>query len=163
MAAATTATTDDQLVAAIRAGSDEALETLFLRYRDRIGAYVRGIVPDQGRAEDIVQETFISALRSLRSSERTIAFRPWIYQIARNACIDQIRRQKRAQEVSIDSDDFNPSDEGRISQTRQSTHGAVSQREDMFALQQAFGGLPDSQHDVLVLRELEGLSYAEIA
>ena len=124
---------------------------------------MRGIVPDQGRAEDIVQETFISALRSLRSSDRTIAFRPWIYQIARNACIDQLRRQKRAQEVSIDSEDFNPQDEGRISQAGPSTHGAVSQREDMDALQQAFGGLPPSQHEALVLRELEGLSYAEIA
>lgn len=163
MAAASTAATDDQLVAAIRSGSDEALETLFLRYRDRITAYVRGMVPDQGKAEDIVQETFISALRSLRSSDRTIAFRPWIYQIARNACIDQLRRQQRAQEVSLDSDDFHPQDEGRISQAGQSTHGAVSQREDMYALRQAFGGLPPSQHEVLVLRELEGLSYSEIA
>ena len=112
MAATATGATDEQLVAAIRDGSDEALEALFLRYKDRIAAYVRGIVPDQGKAEDIVQETFISALRSLRSSRRPIAFRPWIYQIARNACIDQLRRQKRTQEVSIDSDAFNPQRRG---------------------------------------------------
>jgi RNA polymerase sigma factor (sigma-70 family) len=163
MAAARTAATDEQLVALTRAGSDDALEGLFLRYKDRIASYVRGIVPDQGKAEDIVQETFISALRSLRSTRQPIAFRPWIYQIARNACIDQLRRQKRAQEVSIDSDAFNPQDEGRISQASPSTHGAVSQREDMHALRQAFGGLPASQHEALVLRELEGLSYTEIA
>jgi RNA polymerase sigma factor (sigma-70 family) len=163
MAAAGTGATDDQLVAAIRDGSDEALEALFLRYKDRIAAYVRGIVPDQGKAEDIVQETFISAMRSLRSTRRPIAFRPWIYQIARNACIDQLRRQKRAQEISIDSEAFNVQDEGRLSQSRPSTHSEVSQREDMHALRQAFGGLPDSQHDALVMRELEGLSYTEIA
>ena len=163
MAAASTATTDEQLVAALRAGSDEALEALFLRYRDRIAAYVRGIVSDQGKAEDIVQETFISALRSLRATDRPIAFRPWIYQIARNACIDSLRRQKRAQEVSLDSDDFNSQDERRISQNGPSTHGAVTQREDMHSLRQAFSALPDSQHEILVLRELEGLSYAEIA
>jgi RNA polymerase sigma factor (sigma-70 family) len=163
MAAAATAASDEQLVAAIRAGSDEALETLFLRYKDRIAAYVRGIVADQGKAEDIVQETFISALRNLRSTRQTIAFKPWIYQIARNACIDQLRRQKRAQEVSLDSDSFNVQDEGRISQSGPSTHNAVSQREDMHALRQAFGGLPDSQHEALVMRELEGLSYSEIA
>jgi len=163
MAAAGTAATDDQLVAAIRDGSDEALEALFLRYKDRIAAYVRGIVSDQGKAEDIVQETFISALRSLRSSQRPIAFRPWIYQIARNACIDQLRRQKRTTEISFDSDAFNVHDEGRISQSRSSTHSEVAGREDMHALRQAFGGLPDSQHDALVMRELEGLSYTEIA
>jgi RNA polymerase sigma factor (sigma-70 family) len=164
MAAATTAgATDEQLVAAIRAGSDEALETLFLRYRDRIAAYVRGIVTDQGKSEDIVQETFISALRSLKATDRAIAFRPWIYQIARNACIDYLRRQRRAQEVSLDSDDFRSQDERLISQAGQSTHRAVSQREDMDTLQQAFGSLPASQHEILVLREFEGLSYAEIA
>jgi RNA polymerase sigma factor (sigma-70 family) len=163
MAVAGTAATDDQLVAAIRDGSDEALEALFLRYKDRIGAYVRGIVADQGKAEDIVQETFISAMRSLRSTEQQIAFRPWIYQIARNACIDQLRRQKRATEISLDSDAFKVQDEGRISQSRPSTHSEVARREDMHALRQAFGGLPDTQHEALVMRELEGLSYTEIA
>jgi RNA polymerase sigma factor (sigma-70 family) len=162
-AAATTQATDDELVAATRAGSDEALETLFERYRDRITAYVRGMVSDHGRAEDIVQETFISALRSLRSSERPIIFRPWIYQIAKNASIDQFRRQQRAEEISLDSEDFKPSYEGRLSEGAPSIDSTVSQREEMHTLQQAFGGLPPSQHEVLVLREFAGLSYAEIA
>jgi RNA polymerase sigma factor (sigma-70 family) len=87
--------TDEQLVVAAREGSDEAFEALFRRYRDRIGALVRSMVHDGGRAEDIVQDTFVSALRSLRASDQEIEFRPWIYQIARNACIDNLRRVKR--------------------------------------------------------------------
>ncbi len=154
--------TDEQLVAAARDGSDEAFEVLFTRYRDRLTAQVRTMVHDQGRSEDIVQETFISALRSLRATEQEIAFRPWIHQIARNACIDHLRRVKRTDEVSIDSDDFHPDFEGRLAEGGPATEITVFQRQDIDNLQQAFGGLPASQHEILVLREFEGLSYQEI-
>ena len=55
-------------------------------------SYVSGILADADRAEDVTQEVFISALRRLRDTERPIAFKPWIYQIAKNACIDELRR-----------------------------------------------------------------------
>ena len=61
------------------------------------------MVKDHGRAEDITQEVFISALRRMRETERPIAFKPWIYEIAKNACIDQFRRSRRAEEVSFDA------------------------------------------------------------
>jgi RNA polymerase sigma factor (sigma-70 family) len=91
MVAAATEATDDQLVAAAQQGSDAAFEVLFRRYRDRIAAYVRGIVSDHARAEDIVQDAFISALRSLRATDRAVVFKPWVYEIAKNACIDHGR------------------------------------------------------------------------
>lgn len=162
VAAASAGATDEQLVDAARAGSDEAFEALFRRYRDRIRAHVYGMLGDEGRAEDVTQEAFISALRRLRATDQTIVFKPWIYQIARNACIDHLRRLKRADEISIDSEDFGPSYEGRLSQGVSGTETTVSQREDLENLRQAFGGLPNSQHRALVLRELEGLSYEEI-
>ena len=59
------------------------------------------MLADFDRAEDITQEVFISALRRLRDTERPIAFKPWIYQIAKNACIDELRRAKRALEVPL--------------------------------------------------------------
>ena len=157
-----TVATDEQLVAAARDGSDEAFEVLFTRYRDRIIAQVRTMVHDQGRSEDIVQETFISALRNLRATDQEIIFRPWIHQIARNACIDHLRRVKRTEEISIDSDDFHPDFEGRLAERGPATEITVLQRQDIDDLQQAFGGLPASQHEILVLREFEGLSYQEI-
>ena len=73
---------DHELVIAVRLGEDSAFEELFSRYRSRIRAYVSGILADCDRAEDITQEVFISALRRLRDTERPIAFKPWIYQIA---------------------------------------------------------------------------------
>ena len=67
--------------------------------------YVLGMVKDHGRAEDVTQEVFVSALRRMRETEQPLAFKPWIYQIAKNACIDAFRRSKRAEEVSYDADD----------------------------------------------------------
>src|SRR5687768_6687796 len=110
-----TGPSDHDLVAAVRRGDDRAFEGLYGRYQRRIAAYVYGMVNDYGRAEDITQDVFISALRRMRATERPIAFKPWIYEIAKNACIDQFRRSKRTEEISFDADEgLAPSDYGRL-------------------------------------------------
>ena len=162
LAAAATEAGDDQLVAAVREGSDEAFEALYRRYRPRILAYVRSMCGDHARAEDVTQEAFMSALRGLRSSDKEILFRPWMYEIAKNACIDHIRRAGRGNEVSLDSEDFGAQEEGRISESISGTDAEVARREALESLQMAFGDLPESQHRILVMRELEGLSYERI-
>src|SRR3954447_5443500 len=104
-------TADRRMVAAVRHGDDRAFEQLYERYNRRIHAYVFGMVKDHQRAEDVTQEVFVSALRRMRATERPIAFKPWVYEIAKNACIDQFRRSKRAEEVSFDADEgLAPSD-----------------------------------------------------
>ena len=86
--------TDHDLVQAVRAGDDHAFERLYHRYHRRISAYIFGMVHDHGRAEDLTQEVFVSALRRMRQTDRPIAFKPWIYEIAKNACIDAFRRSQ---------------------------------------------------------------------
>jgi RNA polymerase sigma factor (sigma-70 family) len=155
--------TDHQLVSAVRAGDDRAFEELYERYQRRIAAYVCGMVKDYGRAEDITQEVFVSALRRMRQTERPIAFKPWIYEIAKNACIDAYRRSRRAEEVSYDADDrLSPSDHVRLVATGPEPDAAVDTKLELENLCGAFGGLSESHHDILVLRELEGLSYKDI-
>jgi RNA polymerase sigma factor (sigma-70 family) len=155
--------TDHQLVGAVRCGDDRAFEQLYSRYQRRIAAYVCGMVKDYGRAEDITQEVFVSALRRMRQTERPIAFKPWIYEIAKNACIDAYRRSRRAEEVSYDADDrLSPSDYGRLVATEPEPDAAVDAKQDIDHLCGAFGGLSDSHHQILVMRELEGLSYKDI-
>ena len=159
----TTGPTDHQLVRAVRRGDDRAFETLYSRYQRRITAYVYGMVKDHGRAEDITQEVFVSALRRMRQTERPIAFKPWIYEIAKNACIDAYRRGRRTEEVSYDADDrLSPSDYGRLVATGPGPDAAVDAKEDLDHLCGAFGGLSDTHHQILVMRELEGLSYKDI-
>jgi RNA polymerase sigma factor (sigma-70 family) len=155
--------TDHQLVSAVRKGDDRAFEELYSRYQRRIAAYVCGMVKDYGRAEDITQEVFVSALRRMRQTERPIAFKPWIYEIAKNACIDAYRRGRRAEEVSYDADDrLSPSDHVRLVATGPEPDAAVDAKLELDNLCGAFGGLSESHHEILVLRELEGLSYKDI-
>ena len=154
---------DHQLVSLVRAGDDRAFEELFHRYRRRITAYVYGMVADHGRAEDIAQEVFVSALRRMRDTERPIAFRPWIYEIAKNACIDAHRRRSRAEEVSLTSDEGQASgDHLHLVSSIPAPHEAMEVKQRLGHLCGAFGGLSEAHHEILVLRELEGLSYREI-
>src|SRR5215203_3582894 len=106
---------DHKLVARVRRGDDRAFEALYERYHRRIHGYAFGMVKDHQRAEDVTQEVFVSALRRMRATERPIAFKPWVYEIAKNACIDQFRRSKRAEEVSYNAEDrLSTSDYGRL-------------------------------------------------
>jgi RNA polymerase sigma factor (sigma-70 family) len=155
--------TDHQLVAAVRRGDDRAFERLYERYHRRIAAYIYGMVNDYARAEDIAQDVFMSALRRMRETDRPIAFKPWVYEIAKNACIDQFRRARRAEEVSYDADDgLGASDYGRLVTTGPTPDAAVDQKMSLDHLCGAFGGLSETHHEILVMRELEGLSYREI-
>jgi RNA polymerase sigma factor (sigma-70 family) len=155
--------TDATLVAAVRCGDDRAFETLYTRYQRRISAYILGMVKDHGRAEDITQEVFISALRRMRETDRAIAFKPWVYEIAKNACIDQFRRSRRAEEISMDAGEgLGQADHGRLVAGEPTPDDAVDAKQQLDHLCGAFGGLSDSHHEILVLREFEGLSYREI-
>src|SRR3954470_9577657 len=153
---------DSVLVDRVRAGDDCAFEELYRRYRPRITAFVRGQLRDDARAEDVTQEAFFSALRRMRATDSEIAFKPWIYEIARNAAIDSYRRTQRAEEVPMDSEDLlRPSDRGRLVGSV-APDSALVAKERLNHLRGALDELSDTHHQALVMRELEGLSYREI-
>ncbi len=155
--------TDDRLVAAAKAGSPEAFAVLFHRYRPEIARYAGRTLGDDGRAEDVVQEIFISALRGIGTLDRPAGFKPWLYRIAHNACIDHIRRHGKGREVPFDAHGLPPAEEIRLFRQLPSSHAALAQKENFTNLRQALTDLPEAQAEILVLRELEGLSYDEIA
>ena len=155
--------TDAELVAAVRAGDDSAFEELYRRYQPRIARFVCGMLHDAARCEDVAQEAFLSALRRMRATDAEINFKPWIYQIARNAAIDSYRRNSHAVEVSMDADDgLRASDRTRLVGLDGSPDAALVTKERMDHLQGAFDELSDVHTRVLVMRELEGMSYREI-
>jgi RNA polymerase sigma factor (sigma-70 family) len=154
---------DEELVAAVREGDDRAFETLYERYQERIARYVHGMVHDHARAEDITQDVFMAALRRMRASDQAIAFKPWIYEIAKNAAIDAFRRSSRTQVVSLDLEVGTARGRSRaLAAPGPSPDGAIVAREQFTRLRGAFDGLSDTHHEILVMRELEGLSYREI-
>ena len=163
IATAGTETSDCSLVDAVRDGDDTAFEELYRRYHSRIAAFVRGMLRDEARAEDVAQEAFLSALRRMRATDAEINFKPWIYQIARNAAIDSYRRTSHAVEVSMDADDgLRASDRARLVGIDGGPDTALLTKERLTHLQSAFDELSDVHTKVLVMRELEGMSYREI-
>lgn len=154
---------EHELVAAVREGSDRAFEELYARYRARLSAYILRLVGDHSRAEDIAQEVFISALRKLRDSERPIIFKPWIYEIAKNACIDEHRRTRRIREVPLEPDGGAEAAEAVLPIRGQAPDDAVERKQSLADLSGAFRGLAENHRKVIVMREFEGLSYNEIS
>src|SRR3954447_1078579 len=160
---AATLQSDNELVAAVRRGDDRAFEELYGRYSRRISSYIFGMVKDHARAEDLTQDVFVSALRRMRDTDRPIAFKPWIYEIAKNACIDQFRRSRRAEEFSYDAEEgMGAADYGRLVTGDPTPDVALDHKQQLDHLRGALGGLSESHHQILVMREFEGLSYREI-
>jgi RNA polymerase sigma factor (sigma-70 family) len=154
---------DRELVDAVRAGDDSAFEELYRRYQPRIAAFVRRKVGDQARAEDIAQDVFFSALRRLRATDSEIDFKPWVFQIATNAAIDHWRRTSRAEEISVDADEgMRQSDRVRLTGAA-GPDSVLVDKERFEHLRGAFDELSDVHTRMLVMRELEGLSYREIS
>ena len=155
--------TDRDLVEAVRSGDDPAFEELYRRYQPRIAAFVRRKVGDSARAEDIAQDVFFSALRRLRATDAEIDFKPWVFQIASNAAIDHWRRtqprrgdlgRRRRGHAAVRS---------RPADRRGRARSVLVDKERFEHLRGAFDELSDMHTRILVMRELEGLSYREIA
>jgi RNA polymerase sigma factor (sigma-70 family) len=146
---------DATLVGLIAAGSDDAFTALDLRYRRRLVRFARGFVPGgTPDAEDAVQEAMVRAVRALRAGSRPDAVGPWLHRIARNCALDLTAARRRHPVVEL-ADHAHP-----VAEDAQAT---VERRMGVRGLVTDVGALPDTQRSALVLRELEGRSYADIA
>jgi RNA polymerase sigma factor (sigma-70 family) len=146
--------TDDQLVALFRAGHDEAFGIIHDRYRQRLFAYARQMLSgSRSDAEDVLQDVFLRAYHALRADRRPIALRAWLYRVAHNRCIDQIRRPSPAPEDIYELNRGVPSD----------PMAEAERREDLRRLITDVRALPDQQRSALLMREMEGLSYNDLA
>ena len=142
---------DERLVDLVRAGNDGAFEAIVARYRRGLTRYCSGILPG-GRADDAVQQTFLRAYDALRASEGEMNLRPWLYRIAHNQSLNALRDR------SLGHEELDESIDG-VQRPDQALEG----REHLHDVMAAVAALPERQRDAIVLRELEGRSYEEIA
>jgi RNA polymerase sigma factor (sigma-70 family) len=145
---------DERLVAVIRRGNTAAFELLVGRYETRLLSFCRHLLRSREDAEDVLQEVMTAAYNAMLSDDRPINVRPWLYRIARNRCLNHLRK---AQAVGVDSMDVHFSDNGA------STADKVHDREEFRQLVGDIHGLPETQRTALVLREMDALSYEQIA
>ena len=156
---------DEEAVERARAGDHEAFRVLVERYGGRAQGLALRILRDPDRARDAVQESFLKAYAALDRFEGRSGFYTWLYRLVFNQCIDMKRRDHSAGEVEW-SDDVAPGavagslpGEGELADPARAYHRAQLRE----ALAEAIESLPDDARRTLVLREVDGLSYAEIA
>ena len=145
---------DEKLVAMIRDGHDHAFEVLFDRYQSRLLSFCRHMVGSSQDAEDLLQEAFVAAHSAMLADERPITARPWLYRIARNRCLNFLRKPVADGQ---DSMDVHPYANGTT------TFERVQRREELRTIVADVQELPETQRSALVLREIDGLTYTEIA
>ncbi len=161
-------TSDQDVVLAARRGSDAAYRELVRRYERPIFSLVFRMVRDRELAEDLTQETFIKALNALDSYRPEFKFSSWIFKIANNTSIDQLRRR----EVDTLSLDGSPTAETpdaieatalQVGSKGESPLDEMEAREIGKAIEVAIGKLRPEYRSCILLRHVEGLAYEEIA
>jgi RNA polymerase sigma factor (sigma-70 family) len=145
---------DERLITLLRRGNTGAFEVLVSRYETRLLAFCRHLLGSREDAEDVLQEVMAAAFNAIVADDRPINVRPWLYRIARNRSLNHLRR---AQAIGVDSMDHHLSEHGT------STADKVHKREEFRMLVGDIQGLPESQRTALVLREMDALSYEQIA
>jgi RNA polymerase sigma-70 factor, ECF subfamily len=146
---------DDELMASLGRGDGASLAVLVHRYQGPLVGYLTGIVNDAERARDLAQETFLRIYRHASLYRTTSRFTTWLFHIARNVARDELRSRRRrpqlcsAEEQVIDA-----------TPTQESIPDALERRE---VVQRALGQLGARDRVLIVLRDLQGCSYEEIA
>jgi RNA polymerase sigma factor (sigma-70 family) len=146
---------DEQLVSLVRAGNEDAFRVIHDRYRGRMHAYARQMLSTAAcDPEDVVQEIFVRAYAGLRANRRDLALRAWLYRIAHNRCIDEIRRPQAIAVEAVDE----------LGESRHADpHLRAEQREALRRLIADVQRLPEQQRSALLMRELGGMPYADLS
>jgi RNA polymerase sigma factor (sigma-70 family) len=146
---------DEQLVSLFRSGSEEAFRAIHDRYRQRMFAYTRQMLAGSSSdAEDAVQEIFVRAYAGLRASDRKLALRAWLYRIAHNRCIDELRRPQ------LPASDVVPAS---VAGTGSDPVARLEQRDALRRLIADVQRLPEQQRSALLMRELGGMTYSDVS
>lgn len=158
---------DDQvLVSRTLAGETHCFEELFRRYSDRVYGISLGMVRSEAEAQDVVQETFLSAFRKLDTYRAESPFRGWLFRIASNASLMRLRTRRRRPEVSLELSGPSFDDDGRherpIQDLRPLASKTLEDQELGERLHQSIDALPQKYRSVLILADFDHRSMKEI-
>ncbi len=156
---------DKEMVLAVRQGDATAYRGLVEKYQGRVYGLIYGMVRNREDARDITQEVFVKAYHKLDTFRLESSFYTWIYRIGMNAAIDFIRKRKRRATTGFDEGIAARDQDGGIAEVHHSeSPSRALERKRLYArIMTALEQLPAEQKQVILLRELEGLSYKEIA
>ena len=150
---------EKELILLLQQGDEAALETILRLYEKKVYTLCRRMCGNDEDAQEAAQDAFLALWRSAKSFRGDASLSTWLYRLATNACIDLLRRNKRGGErVSLDDETtFELVDESPLPEQ------ALERKETQRRINEALAALPEEYRAILLLREAEGLSYAEIA
>lgn len=160
-----TAIEDRELVEAVLAGDPSAYRGLVERYQSRVYALVVGMIRDREDARDLTQEAFVKAYNNLARFRLESSFYTWLYRIAMNLAIDHLRKHKKRKHTEFDEQIASHDAAGGLADghTRESPRRTVERKQLQGRILEALDKLSPDHKQIILLREIEGLSYQEIA
>ena len=158
-----TEVSEKKIIEKVLGGDANAFEELVLKYEKTVYNLALRMVGNRDDASDMTQEAFIKAYGSLSSFRGDSKFSVWIYRITTNVCLDFLRSKSRKQQVSLTvSDDDDEDAQLDIPDPSSDPEQQLMQKMSMQSVEEGLKTLPDKQRQILVMRELGGMSYAEI-
>lgn len=159
---------DDELISSFKEGDTSAFQELVLKYEQRVYNHCLRMVNDEVESYDLTQEVFLKVFRKIKNYEHTYSFYTWLYRITVNCCIDFLRRKKRhIQGISLSGNIHDDSSEaGKEQDIPDHTfipEDALVNKELSEVLQAAINQLSEKLRSIIILKEVEGFSYDEIA
>lgn len=143
---------DERLAGRAAAGDQRAFAAIYRRYRQELYRFTLAIVGDAEDAADVLQSTMVKAMRALPGERREIQLKPWLYRVAHNESVELLRRRRAAVQLSPELPAADPP-----------PHEEAEQRSRLRTLLRDLEELPDRQRSALLMRELAGLGFDEIA
>ena len=150
---------DRDLVQRSQEGDRSAFNQLVLKYRNRVMGIATRMLGDRVEAEDLAQDVFVKVYHGLQGFQGESLFSTWLYRITANSCLNHRKRRRREFQITEAMNDPEPIPPDGAS----SPHALLERKELKVVLEKAIGALPQEQRVVLILRDIEGLSYEEIA
>lgn len=151
---------DEELMSQIKTGNVEAFEVLLDRYRKPLFSFIFRMLGDFHRSQDIFQETFFRVFRHARRYNESFKFSTWLYRIAQNLCLGEVRRQKKSETISLNNETKFQLMEHRNEMTPDKE---LESKELEQIVERAILHLTEKQREVFLLREIQKFSYEEIA
>ncbi len=154
---------DIQVIDKVLSGDVDAFSGIIEKYKDKTLNYVYSQVKDYDEALDITQEIFIMTIEALRSFRRESKFSTWFYSIMVNYCKNYRKKHSRYNLVSINSSRGDDEYDLQLPDERENPEQEVILNDSLRIVREEIGMLPDDYREILVLRDIEGLSYNEIS
>ena len=157
-----TEVSEKKIIEKVLGGDANAFEDLVLKYEKTVYNLALRMMGDRDDASDMTQEAFIKAYGSLSSFRGDSKFSVWIYRITTNVCLDFLRSKSRKQQVSLTVSDDDEDAQLDIPDPKADPEQQLIKKISMQSVEEGLKTLPDKQRQILVMRELGGMSYAEI-